>query len=412
MRGRIIHTTMAALPAPRTLAPRSDVVVVGAGVLGLGHAVEAVRAGLQVTVVDAEERLLGASVRGFGHACVAGQPAPLRPAALDTRERWLDLGARAGFWVGDAGTLAVARGLDELAVLTQLRDERDGVGITMLDADDTARRLGPGARQVVGGALLTEDVRIEPRHAVPALAAWLAHQPGVRFLWSTHVHSVTDGLVQTSRGDLHADHAVICLGHDLDRLLPDVAAAAGLRRCRQHMLRLAPPDRTRIAPAVITGLSMLRQPALAAQPAADDVRRRIAAERPELVEHDVDLVLAQRPDGDLVVGDTHDLRAGVDPFSSESLDRLLLDETARLLGVPGLHVKERWLGVHAEGDDDVLVHALDARTTVVSATHGVSVGLGLAADVVRRVVAGRALPAVVRPPARLCFFRDNRATRS
>ena len=46
-------------------ALESDVCVVGAGIVGLAHALEARARGLTVTVVERHERAVGASVRNF-----------------------------------------------------------------------------------------------------------------------------------------------------------------------------------------------------------------------------------------------------------------------------------------------------------------------------------------------------------
>jgi glycine/D-amino acid oxidase-like deaminating enzyme len=50
----------------------ADVVVVGAGILGLAHAHEARKRGLSVVVVDKDERCVGASIRNFGFVTVSG----------------------------------------------------------------------------------------------------------------------------------------------------------------------------------------------------------------------------------------------------------------------------------------------------------------------------------------------------
>ena len=52
-----------------------DIAIVGAGIVGLAHALAAVRRGLSVTVIDRDARAAGASVRNFGFVTVTGQQA-------------------------------------------------------------------------------------------------------------------------------------------------------------------------------------------------------------------------------------------------------------------------------------------------------------------------------------------------
>ena len=58
-------------------------------------------------------------------------------------------------------------------------------------------------------------------------------------------------------------------------------------------------------------------------------------------------MFTQRPDGGIVLGDTHHYALTHDPFDDETLAELLLTEGARLLGVSHLTVRDRWRGVYA-----------------------------------------------------------------
>ena len=57
----------------KTFDQTVDVAIVGAGIVGLGHALAAVDRGLKVVVVDRTSRQIGSSIRNFGHACITVQ---------------------------------------------------------------------------------------------------------------------------------------------------------------------------------------------------------------------------------------------------------------------------------------------------------------------------------------------------
>ncbi|GAA3850656.1 TIGR03364 family FAD-dependent oxidoreductase [Saccharothrix violaceirubra] len=353
-------------------------VIVGAGIVGLAHAVEGVRRGMRVVVLDRDERAVGASIRNFGHVCVTAQDGHALDLALAARRTWLDLSERVGFRVWRAGTVVLARADDEMAVLSQFARLRGDSQVRLLDKVP----LPLVADDVVGAALLPLDLRVDPREVVPALAAWLSAR-GVDFRWRTAVTSVEPGLVRTTRGVVAADAVVVAVGHDVDRLLPDLADEAGLTRCRLRMFEVASPGGHVVEPAVLSGLSMLRYAGLAATPAAADVRARIARTRPELLDAVVNLMFTQRPDGNLVVGDTHHYALTHGPFLDEDVDELVLREAARLLGVAALTVRRRWTGVYASAPGEFLVAAPHPTTRVVSVTSGIGMttAFGLAPTV-------------------------------
>ena len=371
----------------------ADVAVVGAGIVGLAHALEAADRGLSVVVIEREQRAVGASVRNFGHVILSGMAAgaPLH-RALASRERWVRLSREAGVPLVCEGTLVVARHADELAVLEGVAaDPRRGMRV--LTAAETAALAPIGTDAVVGGAHAMLDARVDPRLAVGRIAAWLAAR-GVRFLWGVTALAVEPPAIVTTAGRIQAAHAVVCPGPDLSTLFADVfAARPGLTRCKLQMLRLHAPNGRRYGPALVTGLSLLRYPGFTAHPGSAAIRARIQRERPELLEAEVNLIVTQLPGGDLIVGDTHTYDMAVSPFRDEHLDELLLAEAGALLGAPPPAVRERWQGIYpvAPGDP-VLIAAPRPGVRVVSIVSGVgmTLGLGVAPEVLDDLL--------VRPP--------------
>jgi FAD dependent oxidoreductase TIGR03364 len=359
-----------------------DVLIVGAGIVGLAHAVAALERGLSVTIIDRDSRAVGASVRNFGHACVTAQSGELLDLAQVAREKWIRYSGLAGFFSVQSGALAVARSATELAVLDELSASRGSGEVAMLT--DVATRAHLGGRSnsaVVGGALLRDDVRVDPRQAVGALAEWLAAQPGVRFFWQTSYAGTGDGFALTTRGAIRAERTIVCVGHDVSYLFPELAATHEVVRCGLQMALVEAPEGLELGPAVLTGTSMLRYPAFAETSAAIALRTETS---PALLAIDANIMFTQRPDGTLIVGDSHRLDVTMDPFQDEATSALLLDEIARILGAGELRVLQRWQGIYASSvQHPYLVEEVAPGVTVVSVTSGVgmTISFGLAEKV-------------------------------
>jgi FAD dependent oxidoreductase TIGR03364 len=355
----------------------TDLVVVGAGIVGLSHALHAVRAGLRVVVVERDERAVGASVRNFGHVCTTAQAGEVLDLAVVAREERLRLGVEAELPILRHGTVVVARTAAQARVLEEFEAER-GNAVRQLTAHGTADLLGFVPPGLVAAAHLPNDLRLDPTTASAAIAAHL-ERLGVAFRWRTNVLDLQPGLVRTTRGTISTARTVLAVGHDVDRFFPDAADAHGLVRCRLRMLEVDPPTGA-LAPAVLTGSSMLRYDGLAQQPSAADVRAEIAAESPALLEQGVNLMLTQRPNGRLVIGDTHHDGITEDPFEDEASDALVLQQMERLLGT-ALTVRRRWRGVYASSPKaPFLVTEPIPDVTVASVTTGIGMttALGLA----------------------------------
>lgn len=329
----------------RLSSEKYDLVIIGGGILGLAHAWHALRLGLRTAVVERDEMAVGASVRNFGHLCITAQSGRARAYAETTRQEWLAIGRSTGIDVREVGTTVVLRNELEAAVLAEFaatQDER----VELLSQQQTAAVLGVDPALVQSGAHLPHDLRVDPGTAVAELARYLEEQ-GVDFYYGTNVGLVEPGMVLTSRGRLDARHVVVAVNHDIDRFFPEIADRYSVLRCRLRMLEIDAPRDVRIEPAILTGLSLLRYDAFAQLRSHAALRAHFESHSPELLEHDLNHMLTQRPDGALVVGDTHHRGRTEHPFELERSDELLLKETARLFGVTDLRIRRRWRGVYA-----------------------------------------------------------------
>lgn len=366
--------------------------MVGAGIVGLAHAWHAARSGLSVIVVERDERAVGASVRNFGHVGTTAQAGDALELARSAREDWLTLAADAGIPVRTDGTVVVARTAAEARVLEEFEAER-GAAVRPLTPRAAESLLGWAPPGTVAAAHLPDDLRLDAPTAVAAFAAHL-EEMGVEILWRTTVLGLDPGVVATTRGTVRGAWTVLAVGHDVDRFFPAVADAHRLVRCRLRMLEVDAPGGAAVAPAVLTGTSLLRYDGLAQLPSASDVRAELQRDRPELLEQAVNLMLTQRPDGRLVIGDTHHYGVVEDPFEDESSDDLVLAEVERLFDAP-LTVRRRWRGVYASSSvAPFLVAEPIPDVTIAAVTTGI--GMTTALGLARRVLTDLLVPSARR----------------
>jgi D-hydroxyproline dehydrogenase subunit beta len=101
----------------------ADVAIVGAGIVGLAHALAAAKQGLKVVVFERNPRAVGASIRNFGTIWPIGQPiGSLYDRALRSRDIWLEVAPKAGFYLDRCGSLHLAYRQDEMDVLQEFAD--------------------------------------------------------------------------------------------------------------------------------------------------------------------------------------------------------------------------------------------------------------------------------------------------
>jgi glycine/D-amino acid oxidase-like deaminating enzyme len=142
----------------------------------------------------------------------------------------------------------------------------------------------------------------------------------------------------------------------------------------------------------MSDLSLVRYLGYAALPEAAALRRRLEGEQAAWLENGVHLIVVQSADGSLVVGDSHHYDATPEPFASEAVDRLILDELAAVLDVPRPEVAERWTGTYASAPDRLMLvdrPAERVRLVVITSGTGASTSFAIAEEVVDELMAER-----------------------
>jgi FAD dependent oxidoreductase TIGR03364 len=371
----------------------ADVVIVGAGIVGLAHAWSAAKRGLSVLVCERSSKAEGASIRNFGMVWPIGQPAGFcHETALASRSLWLEFARDSGTWVDECGSIHLAYRPDEWALLEEFAQRAPALGykVRLLDRE-AAVDHSPAAnpRGLIGGLYSSTELCVDPREALPALAAWLKEKHGVEFHFSSAVRSADGKTVETADGKrIAAGRTLVCGGSDFETLFPDLFARSGLRRCKLQMLRTrAQPDHWRIGPHVASGLTLRHYRNFEVCESLAALKARVRAETPELDRYGIHVMASQNRAGEVILGDSHEYDAEINPFDKTRIDELIVQELRPLIRLKDWTIAERWSGTYAK-------HAADPQFTadpfpnvhVITATggSGMTMSFGLAEDNWRR----------------------------
>jgi D-hydroxyproline dehydrogenase subunit beta len=358
-----------------------DCLIVGAGIIGLAHALAAARAGLRVGVLERESRAVGASVRNFGFVTVTGQQAGITwRRALRSRKMWAELAPAAGIDVVQRGLLVCARRPEALRCLEEFCSGPMGEGCRVLPATATGH---PIRANVLGALHSPHELRVESRTAIPLLTRWLTEAHGVTLLPRVAVHTVGSGGVESSAGRFGAPHIVVCPGPDLVSLFPDITARRRLTLCKLHMLRVAAPG-WRLPAPMMSDLGLVRYLGYAGCASLPALRARLEQEQAAWLADGIHLIAVQGTDGSLVVGDSHHYADSPDPFQPREVDDRMLAELNAVLDIPAPEVIERWVGVYPSGPDAAFCETPmpGVRLVMVTSGTGASTGFALAEETI------------------------------
>ncbi|MET0454041.1 MAG: TIGR03364 family FAD-dependent oxidoreductase [Mycobacterium sp.] len=325
------------------------VTIIGGGILGTAHALEAVDRGHRVTHLEREVEARGATVRNFGLVWVSGRADHELAASLRSRELWEQIGARIpGVGFRPAGSLTLLRTPREVAVAEQVatRADAEARGFELVDSE-RARAINPALRGKFVAALhCSRDGAVESRQAMPAIREHLDATGRYEFLPGTEARAIDGTTVRDDRGRRHeGDLVLLCPGAAHGGLTRDVAGELPVRRVRLQMMQTDPLGEP-LTTAIADGDSFRYYPGFAGT--ALDTLRDNEPQDPVAGEHRMQLLCVQRLHGGLTIGDTHSYD---EPFAFDTDDApyaYLTSLVEEFLGRPLPPIRRRWAGVYSQ----------------------------------------------------------------
>ncbi len=328
----------------------THVAIIGAGIFGTMHAYFALKKGFQVTLIERDAKPLSASVRNFGMVAVGGRAAGVElAAALRARELWGEIASEhQGLTFRPSGSIVVALNDNHLSVMSEVAQYPDSEqrGWKVVDAAE-ARELNPGLRgNIAGGLYCSTDAVVEPNTVLDELRDTLMNQPFFTYLPGNEAIAVKEFgkevRIQLKNGAvIAADQVLVVPGADHSTLFSEELAKAPLRRVFLQMARLENPG-FEVTTSIASFDSLRFYPGYQGPPIEN-----LEPVRPLVKEMVMQLLLQQRVDGSLTMGDTHIYD---EPFPHEMREDcydLLLDDVASIIGIRP-KILTRWQGIYSQ----------------------------------------------------------------
>ena len=420
---RNLIRVMPAKGAEMSSSARTDVLVVGGGVIGLSIAWRAAQRGMRVTVADP------APGSGASHAA-AGMITPISEAAYAERElfrlgresqrRYPAFAAElSGLTRGptgyrQTGTLQVAFDADDLAVLAEYQAVQESFGVparrlTSRECRAAEPMLDPSVR---GGLLAADDASVDPRLLTTALlaAAVLAgaemiRQPAAEILGADAGRAAGALLGDGTR--ILATWVVLAAGWNSGSMagLP-AGAVPPVRPVKGQILRLMsrPPAGRR------DGHGASGHDA-AGHSFGPDGPPGLLARSVRGIVRGSSVYLVPRESGELVIGATQEELGTDTRVTAGGVWELLRDARTIVPGITELELTEAVAGLRPGTPDNAPVLGQSALPGLVLATGHFRAGVLLApvtADVITEYLATRRMPDLAAPFTPQRFSRAGR----
>lgn len=334
-----------------------DLIIVGAGILGLSAAIQAAEQGLKVQVFEKDAQPVGATRRNFGMvgtSTLSRPDAKWREYALATREFYQKIQAQTDISFQQRNGLYVANTELEWQVLNEFSQAAPDyqIPVTLLSKSqlfEQYRYLNPETA-IRGGMVFHEDYSVEP-HWVGLRLLQYAEKLGVNIQCNACVIKTESqqgmARVQLATGQTFTAHKVlVCHGEVTQLLYPDLLQQKGLLRCALQMA-LTKPLKVNLNASIYSGLSISRYPAFEICPSHQDL---LTESQNGLVEkYGIHILIKQNQFGQIILGDSHEYYPIEDApqFNQrEEINQFILQYCKDNIGLQLPEIESRWNGYY------------------------------------------------------------------
>jgi FAD dependent oxidoreductase TIGR03364 len=373
-----------------------DLIVIGAGALGTFHAYHAAKAGQRVLLLEKDQYPIGATVRNFGQVVPSGLAGRWFDYGRRSLEIYRDIQNQTDLTVRANGTVYIASDTDEWKLANELHDRYNHLGYTselLSKAQCLTKYPALQANYVVGGLYFPDELSVEPEQMVHRLIAFIQKKYGVDYRPGSAVidcqSNYSGAIVSlTNRQRFQAGRVIICSGHEVRLLFPEVLADADLIVSKLQMLLVKPVSGITLPGNILTGLSIRRYEAFQACPSFSTIPK--PENLAELQRWGIHILFKQAIDGSFIVGDSHEYADATKAedlgyHTQDYINDLMLTEARRIVTFP-LAVQKTWAGFYSQTQAEIFEHDVDENIRIVTGIggKGMSSGAGYAEASIRQ----------------------------
>ncbi|RQO29935.1 TIGR03364 family FAD-dependent oxidoreductase [Taibaiella sp. KBW10] len=363
-----------------------DLIVVGAGALGVFHAYHALKAGKTVLLIEKDKRAQEATVRNFGQVVPSGlvpgsewhQYGRIATALYKEIQQEFNIGIRPN------GTCYIASNEQEMTVLEELQQKfaAEDYQSSLWTAAEALAHYPMLQKDYAAGALFfPQEVSAEPEVLIHRVLEYLSFKFEDRFVHRNNCPVVdvaqngTAVTVQVSdKKEYKAAHCFICSGREFKLLFPEVFAGSGLIVSKLNMMATYPQQHTKLPGNILTGLSIRRYESFSS---CDSYALLDPAEVPaDCAAYGIHILFKQRIDGSVIIGDSHQYAPIQEQddlnifYNDMAINEVMLREAKKIMQLDNWAIAQNWTGFYAQHEDEIFCHTIGDRIHIVTGIGG------------------------------------------
>lgn len=362
---------------------KTDLIIIGGGVLGTFHAYHALKRGLKVSIIEKDKMPKSATIQNFGQVVPSGMDSKWQAYGRESLNIYKEIQSQFDISIRQNGSVYLASNDEEVQLIEELAqiNKTNNYESNLLTKNECLGKY-PGLRAdyVKAGLFFPDEVTVEPRTMIYRLQEYMVQYLGLKLITNTAIFScenTVDGVVLESAAneEYFAKKVIICNGNEFKNLYPELFCNSDLEVSKLQMLQTKPQNNYKLDGSILTGLSIRRYEAFYECPSFREVKAREDANSLEK-KWGVHILFKQAMDGSVILGDSHQYASArniddLDFNLDMDIDNFMIQEAKKIIDLPNYEIQNRWFGMYSQcKTKDVFEHTIGENIHIITGIGG------------------------------------------
>lgn len=362
---------------------KTDIAIVGGGILGTFHAYHALEKGLSVRLFETNTQPNSATVRNFGQVVPSGMNRKWQRIGRESLQIYKSLQEKIDISVRNNGTVYLASNEEEMILLEELQQINQGEAYPsqMLTKEQCLDKYpGLKADYCVGGLFFPEELSVEPRVCAATVQQYMIEQMNLEIYYRTTIQAVEIApsacVLFANNGEVYeADQVIICNGADYSTLYPEKFQNSDLVAVKLQMMQTQPLVKQQIPGNILTGLSIRRYESFSECPSYASIKAKEPAES-LAKEYGVHILFKQALDGSVIIGDSHEYAPAreLDQLGFNirgDINDFIFAEAKKIFDLENWNISASWYGIYGQcKEKDIFQETIEEKVHIVTGIGG------------------------------------------
>lgn len=363
---------------------KTDLIIIGGGILGTFHAFHALKNGLTVTLFEKDKQPISATVRNFGQVVPSGMDKKWQQYGRESLRLYKEIQQEIDLTVRQNGTIYIASNEEELTLIEELHkiNKDNDYASKLLTKDECINQFsGIKSSYAIGGLFFPEEATVDSIYLIHQFQKYLIDKYQLQYISNTTIistQSMSDDLaiVTTANDDVYeCSKVIICSGSDFKTLYPKLFNESDLEVTKLQILQTKPQNDYVLKGNILTGLSIRRYESFYECPSFKSIKAKEPIDSLEK-KWGIHIIFKQGIDGSIYFGDSHLYADAKDADSlgyqlDMDIDNFMIQEAKKIIDFPNWDLQHRWTGIYSQcKTTDIFQKTIDNNIHIVTGIGG------------------------------------------